>query len=162
MKFYWAGQGQECSEIEHNLLNMFRFRGDGVVNGPHNLICQGCRIDFHCGGFAWASSGCKCVLSEFLGFLAGGNLVARYLPLAEHRPTAKFGKDDETTAHCEEVSEMQKRLQKMLRKIKGKSGQSLVEYALILALIAIVAIAILTGIGKSVNSKLSNVNSALQ
>lgn len=53
-------------------------------------------------------------------------------------------------------------LLKVSRKFKSRSGQSLVEYALILALIAVVAILVLQGIGKSVNSKLSNVNSALQ
>ena len=53
-------------------------------------------------------------------------------------------------------------LLKVCRRFKSRSGQSLVEYALILALIAVVAILVLTGIGKAVNSKLSNVNSALQ
>ena len=43
-----------------------------------------------------------------------------------------------------------------------KSGQSLVEYALILALISVVAILVLKGIGKSVNTKLANVNGNLQ
>jgi Flp pilus assembly pilin Flp len=57
---------------------------------------------------------------------------------------------------------MKKYMLKMIRTMKRQSGQSLVEYALILALIAVVAILVLQGIGQSVNCKLSNVNSALQ
>ena len=48
-----------------------------------------------------------------------------------------------------------------MRVNRRKSGQSLVEYALILALISVVAILVLKGIGKSVNNKLSNVNGNL-
>jgi Flp pilus assembly pilin Flp len=51
---------------------------------------------------------------------------------------------------------------KMMRKVKRQSGQSLVEYALILALISVVAILVLQGIGKSVNTKLGSVNGNLQ
>jgi pilus assembly protein Flp/PilA len=54
-----------------------------------------------------------------------------------------------------------KHLRNVLRVSKGRSGQSLVEYALILALIAVVAIAVLKGIGTNVNTKLGNVNSVL-
>jgi Flp pilus assembly pilin Flp len=54
-----------------------------------------------------------------------------------------------------------KHLRNVLRVSKGRSGQSLVEYALILALIAVVAIAVLKGIGGNVNTKLGNVNSVL-
>lgn len=57
---------------------------------------------------------------------------------------------------------MKKSLQKFIRRIKRQSGQSLVEYALILALISVVAILVLRGIGTSVNTKLSNVNGNLQ
>ena len=57
---------------------------------------------------------------------------------------------------------MNKRFQKLMRRIQKKSGQSLVEYALILALIAVVAILVLKGIGSSVNNKLLSVNSNLQ
>ena len=57
---------------------------------------------------------------------------------------------------------MTKRFQKLLRRMKKQSGQSLVEYALILALISVVAILVLRGIGTSVNTKLENVNSNLQ
>jgi pilus assembly protein Flp/PilA len=57
---------------------------------------------------------------------------------------------------------MKKYLQKIIRRVKRQSGQSLVEYALILALISVVAILVLRGIGTSVNNKLTNVNTNLQ
>jgi len=57
---------------------------------------------------------------------------------------------------------MKIRFQKLLRRMKKQSGQSLVEYALILALISVVAILVLRGIGSNVNTKLENVNSNLQ
>ena len=57
---------------------------------------------------------------------------------------------------------MKKRIQKLLRRVKRHSGQSLVEYALILALISVVAILVLRGIGTSVNTKLTNVNENLK
>ncbi len=57
---------------------------------------------------------------------------------------------------------MKKHLQKLVRRIKRQSGQSLVEYALILALISVVAILVLRGIGNSVNNKLTNINANLQ
>ena len=56
---------------------------------------------------------------------------------------------------------MMKRFQKLIRKLKRNSGQSLVEYALILALISVVAILVLKGIGTNVNLKLGSVNSNL-
>lgn len=49
----------------------------------------------------------------------------------------------------------------MLRKWKRRPGQSLVEYALILALIAVVAILVLQGLGSKVNNTLSSVNANL-
>jgi Flp pilus assembly pilin Flp len=52
-------------------------------------------------------------------------------------------------------------MQKVIRRTKGRSGQSLVEYALILALIAVVAILVLQGIGRNVNTKLQSVNTNL-
>lgn len=52
--------------------------------------------------------------------------------------------------------------QGIVRRISRRSGQSLVEYALILALISVVAILVLRGIGASVNAKLKNVNGNLQ
>ena len=51
----------------------------------------------------------------------------------------------------------------MLRSFFAKEeGQGLVEYALILALIAIVVIGVLTLLGQGVNEKLSTVNSVLE
>ena len=47
------------------------------------------------------------------------------------------------------------------RRLTGRTGQSLVEYALILALISVVAILVLSGIGSSVTNKLGNINSNL-
>lgn len=44
---------------------------------------------------------------------------------------------------------------------RNKKGQTLVEYALILAFIAVVAIVVLQALGTSVQSKLSQVGSAL-
>lgn len=45
--------------------------------------------------------------------------------------------------------------------LKNEKGQGLVEYALILVLIAIVVIAMVTGIGGKANTVFSKVNSAL-
>ena len=45
---------------------------------------------------------------------------------------------------------------------KSEKGQTLVEYALILVLIAIVVLLMLGGTGQSVNNTFSAVNSALQ
>jgi pilus assembly protein Flp/PilA len=61
-----------------------------------------------------------------------------------------------------EVKGMKMRFEKLMRRMKRQSGQSLVEYALILALIAVVAILVLKGIGTNVNTKLGSVNSNLQ
>jgi Flp pilus assembly pilin Flp len=57
---------------------------------------------------------------------------------------------------------MKRFLKKLYRGLKQRKGQSLVEYALILALIAVVAILVLRGIGGNVNNKLIAVNSNLQ
>ena len=56
---------------------------------------------------------------------------------------------------------MQKSLHRMYRKLKSRKAQSLVEYSLILALIAVVAIVVLKGLGKKVNNTLSAVNANL-
>jgi pilus assembly protein Flp/PilA len=56
---------------------------------------------------------------------------------------------------------MKKRLQKLVHVVTKKSGQGLVEYALILGLIAVVAILVLQGLGSHVNNTLSSVNSNL-
>lgn len=50
---------------------------------------------------------------------------------------------------------------RFLTSIKSEKGQTLVEYALILVLIAIVVIAILTGVGRTTNNVYCTVNSAL-
>ena len=57
---------------------------------------------------------------------------------------------------------MKKSFKKLMRNVKGQSGQSLVEYALILALISVVAILVLKGIGGGVNTKLGSVNENLK
>ena len=56
---------------------------------------------------------------------------------------------------------MQKSLHRMYRRLKSRKAQSLVEYSLILALIAVVAIVVLKGLGKKVNNTLSAVNANL-
>lgn len=56
---------------------------------------------------------------------------------------------------------MKRFFRKLARKVKKQSGQSLVEYALILALIAIVAILVLRGIGGNVRNTLGDVNNNL-
>jgi Flp pilus assembly pilin Flp len=55
-----------------------------------------------------------------------------------------------------------KTVRNSFRRLQRRNGQSLVEYALILALISVVAILVLKGIGTSVNTKLENVNGNLQ
>ncbi|MGA2139338.1 MAG: Flp family type IVb pilin [Verrucomicrobiia bacterium] len=56
---------------------------------------------------------------------------------------------------------MKRTLRRMYRGLKSRKGQSLVEYALILALIAVVAILVLKGLGQKVNNTLSTVNANL-
>lgn len=56
---------------------------------------------------------------------------------------------------------MKKGLQKLVHVVAKKSGQSLVEYALILALIAVVAVLVLQGLGGHINNTLSSVNTNL-
>jgi len=52
-------------------------------------------------------------------------------------------------------------LEKLRDFVKEEKGQTLVEYALILVLIAIVVLLMLTALGRSVNNTFSTVNSAL-
>ena len=52
-------------------------------------------------------------------------------------------------------------IQKLYRALRSRKGQSLVEYSLILALIAIVAIVVLKGLGKHINNTLSSINANL-
>jgi pilus assembly protein Flp/PilA len=49
----------------------------------------------------------------------------------------------------------------MMTFAKSEKGQTLVEYALILVLIALVVIVMLGGVGQTVNSVYSTINSAL-
>ncbi len=56
---------------------------------------------------------------------------------------------------------MKIRFQKLLRRIKKQSGQSLVEYALILVLIAVVVIGVLLLLGGQIKSIFTNIAGAL-
>ena len=56
---------------------------------------------------------------------------------------------------------MKRMIQKAYRFLRSRKGQSLVEYALILALVAIVAVTVLRGVGKHVNNTLSSINANL-
>ncbi len=49
-----------------------------------------------------------------------------------------------------------------LRRLKSKKGQTLVEYALILAFIAVVAISVLLALGQTVRGVFSTITSQLQ
>jgi Flp pilus assembly pilin Flp len=54
------------------------------------------------------------------------------------------------------------RAKSALRRLKSKKGQTLVEYALILAFIAVVAISVLLALGKTVTGVFSSINSQIQ
>ena len=60
-----------------------------------------------------------------------------------------------------EYMEMKTTIRRLYRSLKLRKGQSLVEYSLILALIAIFAMVALRGVGKGVNTTLSAINSNL-
>ncbi len=51
---------------------------------------------------------------------------------------------------------------RMMNAVRSEKGQTIVEYALLLVLIAIVVILIVKGVGLSANNAYSKVNSALQ
>jgi pilus assembly protein Flp/PilA len=51
---------------------------------------------------------------------------------------------------------------RFITRVKSEKGQTLVEYALLLVLIAIVVIAMVIGVGKSANNAFSTINSGLQ
>jgi len=53
------------------------------------------------------------------------------------------------------------RAKSALRRLQSKKGQTLVEYALILAFISVVAISVLLALGKNVTSVFSTINSQL-
>jgi pilus assembly protein Flp/PilA len=50
---------------------------------------------------------------------------------------------------------------KLWKKLREKEGQSLVEYALILALVAIVVIAALTTLGEEVGNRMNTISNEL-
>jgi len=52
-------------------------------------------------------------------------------------------------------------IQKILGRLKGKSGQTLVEYVLIVALIAVAAIVGMKILGGGINSRFTNVNDVI-
>ena len=56
---------------------------------------------------------------------------------------------------------MKNLMQKMKGLTKKEQGATMVEYAIMVALIAIVAIAMIRGVGQSVNNTFSTINSEL-
>ena len=56
---------------------------------------------------------------------------------------------------------MKKTIQRLGKMLRSQKGQSLVEYSLVLALIAIVAVTVLRGLGKHINNTLSSINANL-
>ncbi len=60
------------------------------------------------------------------------------------------------------LKKLLKRYPRLLRKLKQKKGQTLVEYALILAFISVVAISVLIQLGKNISSVFAQINSQLQ
>jgi Flp pilus assembly pilin Flp len=52
-------------------------------------------------------------------------------------------------------------MKKSFRRLKSRKGQTLVEYALILAFISVVAIAVLISLGASVKGTYTKISSAL-
>jgi len=59
------------------------------------------------------------------------------------------------------INKVIKRAKIALRRMKSKKGQTLVEYALILAFISVVAISVLIALGSQVKSVFSSVTSQL-
>jgi Flp pilus assembly pilin Flp len=56
------------------------------------------------------------------------------------------------------INQVITRAKTVLQRLKGKKGQTLVEYALILAFIAVVAISVLLALGKTVTGVFSQIN----
>jgi len=52
-------------------------------------------------------------------------------------------------------------MKKLLHRLKSKKGQTLVEYALILAFISVVAISVLIQLGKNISGTFSKIDSSL-
>lgn len=59
------------------------------------------------------------------------------------------------------INKVINRAKSVLRRLKSKKGQTLVEYALILAFISVVAISVLLALGKNVTAVFSTINSQL-
>ena len=60
-----------------------------------------------------------------------------------------------------EYMEMKMTIRKLYRSLRSRRGQALVEYSVVLALVAVFALAALRGVGKGVNATLSAINSNL-
>jgi Flp pilus assembly pilin Flp len=56
---------------------------------------------------------------------------------------------------------MKRAMQRLWKAVRSRKGQSLVEYSLVLALIAVVAITVLRGLGRHINNTLSSINANL-
>jgi len=67
----------------------------------------------------------------------------------------------ENTLPEDQVESQEINTKEMGSLLKDQSGVTLIEYALLAALIAIVSIVMITGVGQSVNRTFSVVNSAL-
>jgi pilus assembly protein Flp/PilA len=52
-------------------------------------------------------------------------------------------------------------MMKLIRRLKSKKGQTLVEYALILAFISVVAISVLISLGQNIKGTFSHITSSL-
>ncbi len=48
-----------------------------------------------------------------------------------------------------------------LKSLRGRRGQTLVEYALILAFVSVITISVLASLGRQINGTFSKINSAL-
>ena len=59
------------------------------------------------------------------------------------------------------ISKLLKRAKTALRRMKSKQGQTLVEYALILAFISVVAISVLVALGAQIQSVFTTITSQL-
>jgi len=56
---------------------------------------------------------------------------------------------------------MTRTMTKLLRPLKSRKGQTLVEYALILAFISVVAISVLTSLGQQIKGTFTKISSSL-
>jgi Flp pilus assembly pilin Flp len=60
-----------------------------------------------------------------------------------------------------EYMKMKMTFRKLYRSLNSRKGQGLVEYSLVLALVAVFALAALRGVGKGVNTTLTAINTNL-